>query len=402
MAQGQIERRGERLFRLRWFLGRDASGKRHYGSRTVRGTKREAASVLREILATQERGIVVESKGITLDAYLDRWLVEAAPKKRRDRTVRDYSDVLRWYVRPLLGRIRLDRLSVLDVQGMVNHLETKGAPPRQEPELEGRRRRKQRAPVPLSPQTIRYAHAVLSAALSQAVRWRLLAANPTRDVEMPRRSTKRPMRALTPEECGKFREAATGHRLEAFFLLLLGTGLRPGEALALRWADVDLDAGSLRVERSLGRRTKGTPLPFDDPKTATSRRAVPLPPSVTRAIRAHRAAQAEERLRAGSAYADLDLVFATHFGQPLDERNVVNRSFKPLLERAELPKAVRLYDLRHTAATLMLASGASPRTVAERLGHASAKMTLDVYAHGLQPQRDELTASIERALFETR
>ena len=116
-------------------------------------------------------------------------------------------------------------------------------------------------------------------------------------------------------------------------------------------------------------------------------------------MRAHRAAQAQEKLKAGSAYTDLDLVFATLLGQPLDERNMVQRSFKPLLAKAELPKTVRLYDLRHTAATLMLASGASPRTVAERLGHASAKMTLDVYAHVLQPQRDDLTSNLEAALF---
>jgi len=237
----------------------------------------------------------------------------------------------------------------------------------------------------LSPQTIRYAHAVLSAALGQAVRWRMIQANPCRDVEMPKRR-QREMTALTPAECGKLREALVSDRLEALFLLLLGTGLRPGEAFALRWDALNLDAGWLRVERTLGRKGKGQPWSFDEPKTPKSRRTVTLPPSVTRALLAHRAAQAEERLKAGSEYADLGLVFATPFGQPLDERNVVNRHFKPALARAGLPGAIRLYDCRHTAATLMLAGGAAIRAVADRLGHSSAKMTLDVYAHALEPQ----------------
>src|SRR5262249_38780561 len=243
------------------------------------------------------------------------------------------------------------------------------------------------------------AHAVLSAALGQAVRWRLIQANPARDVELPKRRAQRVMHALTPEECGRLREALEGDRLAAFFVLLLGTGMRPGEALAVRWADADLDAGTLRVERSLGRSRKGEPPRVGGPKTPTRPRTVPLPATVARALRTHRAVQAEERLRAGSAYFDFDLVFATPLGQPLDERNVVNRAFKPALRRAKLPATVRLYDLRHTAATLMLASGANVRAVADQLGHASAKMTLDVYAHVLQPQRDDLTARMEAALF---
>jgi integrase len=187
-------------------------------------------------------------------------------------------------------------------------------------------------------------------------------------------------------------------RLEALFLLLIDTGLRPGEALALGWSDLDLDASWLRVERGLGRRRMGEPWRFEAPKTSGSRRTVPLPATIIRALRAHRAGQAEERLAAGSSYADLDLAFATPLGGPLDGRNVVNRHFKPMLLRAGLPATVRLYDLRHSAATHMLAGGASVRAVADRLGHASAKMTLDVYAHALPAQIDETTAILERAL----
>ena len=188
--QGQIERRGERRFLIRWFQGRDTSGKRRYGSKMMPGTsRREAASALRDVLRREEFGVVVESKGMPLDTYLDRWLEDAAPKKRRERTVRDYREKLKRYVRPLLGMKRIDRLSPLDVQAMVADLERKG----------------------LSPQTIRYAHAVLSAALGQAVRWRLIQANPCRDVELPKRRP-REMAALTPAQCGKLREKLVGNR----------------------------------------------------------------------------------------------------------------------------------------------------------------------------------------------
>jgi len=254
--QGQIERRGERTFRVRWFKGRDASGRREYGSRTVHGTKRDADGVLREILRHQEQGVLVESTGMRVDAFLDRWLVEAAPKKRRAATVENYREILKRYVRPTLGSKRLDRLSVLDVQAMVGQLEREAPLPHQPPR--GRQRAKPRAP--LSPQTIRYAHAVLSAAFGQAVRWRLIQANPARDVELPKRRTQRVMRALTPEECGRLRAALAGDRLEPRFVLLLGTGMRPGEALALRWPDADPRPGrseSSAASADVGRASLG-------------------------------------------------------------------------------------------------------------------------------------------------
>jgi integrase len=391
--QGQIAKRGEQSWQLRWYVSTNPTGKRRYASRTVTGTKRDAERALRVVLQQHDRGVRVAPTTIRLDAYLDHWLADVAPLRRRAGTVAHYREMLARYVRPTLGAHRLDQLSPRDVQRLVADLERDGMPTQP-----AAKRGKRHQPGPLSPQTIRYAIAVLSAALEQAVRSQMIASNPARGVELPKRATQRRMRALTIDEAAKLREAASGDRFEALFLLLIGTGLRPGEALALRWADLDLDAGRLRVERSLGRRRKGEPWRFEDPKTSGSRRTVPLPATIVRALRAHRAAQAEERLAAGSSYADLDLAFSTPLGGPLDGRNVVHRHFKPMLLRAGLPATVRLYDLRHSAATHMLAGGASVRAVADRLGHASAKMTLDVYAHALPAQIDETTAILERAL----
>lgn len=374
---GQIERRGPRTFRLRWFLGRDThTGKRRYGSKTVRGTKREADQALREILRQRDLGVLVESRSVALDHYLDQWLERSAALRLRERTVADYREILSRYVRPSLGAKRLDRLHPLDVQGMIRDLEARG----------------------LSPRTIRYAHSVLSGALRQAVRWRMIASNPCGLVDLPRRRP-REMRALTPEEADAFRAAIAGTRFEALFLVLLATGIRPGEALGLCWDAVDLEAGRLAIRRTLARRKKGEEWRLEEPKTAKSRRVVPLPRPVVAALRSHRAAQAKERMALGAAYGERGLVFANEAGDPIDHRSIVRCHFKPALRRAELPQTIRLYDLRHSYASLALAAGAHVKVVSERLGHASTTMTLDVYSHVLPSMESDATERVEALLF---
>lgn len=213
----------------------------------------------------------------------------------------------------------------------------------------------------LSPRTVRFTHSVLTSAFKQAVRWRMLAHNPCESVELPRKATSE-MQSLTPAEAAIFLEAAASDRWYALFTLALATGLRPSEYLGLKWADIDLEQGVLNVQRSLHWRSyKVGDWYFGDTKTPRSRRRIPLPASVVRALVAHRLRQNEARLEAGADYRNLDLVFATLEGQPLIRLNVVQKHFKPILERANLPKTLRLYDLRHTCATLLLASNENPK-----------------------------------------
>ena len=141
-----------------------------------------------------------------------------------------------------------------------------------------------------------------------------------------------------------------------------------------------LDRGTVMVRRALVPDSDGG-WKFAAPKTRQSFRTVPSPPSVTRAMVEHKRRQASERLAAGAEYSNQQLVFATPTDEPLDIRNLVNRHFKRLLEAAKLPKSVRLYDLRHSCATLLLAQGEHPKVVSERLGHASITLTLDTYSH---------------------
>ena len=171
--------------------------------------------------------------------------------------------------------------------------------------------------------------------------------------------------------------ATSDDRLRALYVLLVGTGLRRGEALALTWADVDLDGSAVRVAGTLSR--VGGQLVVTAPKTVKSRRVVPLPAPVVSALRAHRVRQAAERLHAGSSWQDLDVVFATHCGTPTDPRNAL-RSLVEAAKRAGL-EDVGLHTLRHSAATALIASGAHMRVVQELLGHSSFAITADVYAH---------------------
>jgi hypothetical protein len=173
--------------------------------------------------------------------------------------------------------------------------------------------------------------------------------------------------------------------------------MRPGEYLGLRWADVDLERGRVVVQRAVA--WQAGAWSFTEPKTPRSRRSIPLPPSVVRLLREHRRQQAAERLAAGHRYQHLDLVFATETGTPIDLRNLAQRHFKAVLKAAGLPPTIRLYDLRHTSATLLLAAGEHPKVVSERLGHATILLTLDTYSHVLPTMQQGAAERLERALF---
>jgi integrase len=176
--------------------------------------------------------------------------------------------------------------------------------------------------------------------------------------------------------------------------------MRPEEYLGLRWVDVDFVKATVVVKRALVWRTKGGGWYFTEPKTSRSRRTIPLPSSMIRCLVQHKRRQSEERLKLGSEWQDHDLVFTTGLGTPLNISNLTRKHFKPALERAGLPKTIRLYDLRHTCATLLLGAGENPKVVSERLGHASIILTLDVYSHVLPDMQRAATDKLENLLFQ--
>lgn len=353
----------------------------------------------------------LEGNGTTLNDYLDRWLKDVVRGRVPQRTYADYKELLQRYVqgkrqskddlaespdaketaaepgkkeRPevkpvtAIGKKRLADIRPLDVQSFYSKLQERG----------------------LSTRTVRYAHAVLNSAFKQAVKWGLLSKNPAAYVDLPKRVRKE-MSALSPQEAASFIRAADGDEWGLVFKLALATGMRPEEYLALQWKDVDLNRGVLMVQRTVSWHRSGGGWYFDEPKTARSRRRVPLPPSVVRDLGDYKLKQAALRREADSDWQELDLVFTTRKGGPLLDRNLARRNFKAILKGAGLPSSLRLYDLRHSCATLLLTEGTNPKVVAERLGHSSTAMTMDVYSHVLPSLQQEATEKLESVLFST-
>lgn len=182
----------------------------------------------------------------------------------------------------------------------------------------------------------------------------------------------------------------------ALFSLLLASGMRPGEALGLKWEDIDFSNNRVHVRRTLSKSKDGWG--FEETKTSRSRRSIPLPGSVVKDLREHKKEQLEQKLK-NPQYKDHGLVFANANGEPPGYRNIINRHFKPILKANNLPD-IRLYDLRHTCATLFLAAGENPKIVSERLGHSSIVLTLDTYSHVLPDMQEKAAAKLESILFQ--
>jgi integrase len=410
----------------------DPTGRRRYVKRRAEN-KTDARNIVKTLLREihESRGAVVDGNGLTVGKYLDRWLDAAARPRLSDRTYADYEDLLRRYVRPAMGRKKLSDVRPLDIQSLYSRMLTQGGswyalvvygdasnPKRK------RKRAKDEAGAtallkemrkvirasgqgiiesrietrPLSARTVRYAHAVLTSAFKQGVKWGLLPRNPAALVELPKQPRKE-MSALSPDEAARFVAACDQDRWGIVFKLALATGMRPGEYLALQWKDVDLSDGRLTVQRTLYWNRRGGGWQFGQTKTSRSRRSIPLPLSVTRALALHKRSQAEDRLRAGTEYTSRDLVFATTDGGPLMPQNLFRRHYRPILRRAGLPESIRLYDLRHSCATLLLAANENPKVVSERLGHASITLTLDTYSHVLPSMQHAASEKLERILF---
>lgn len=360
---------------VRIYTGTDANGKRRYHNHTVRGTKKDADKWLTAALRRLDLGEALESTEMSLNEYLDQWLETAVTPRVREHTLDDYTRLLARYVRPKLGKHKLATITPMDLQNLYGAMLTNG----------------------LTARTVRYTHAVLSSAFKQAIRWQMLKQNPCLNVELPKQQRKE-MQALSPEQAANFLTAIRDNRYGLLFSLLLATGIRPSEALALQWSDIDWRRGSITIQRKLTR-LRNNGWQFDDPKTVKSRRSIPLPSSLVEALKAHRKAQLEERMQWGKAWQDYNLVFTSEGGTPVHQRNLLKRYFKPALEQAGLPESLRLYDLRHTCATLLLADGENLKVVSERLGHSTITLTADVYAHVSESMQRQATDRMERLLY---
>jgi len=329
---------------------------------------------LNQRLTERDAGVAVKPAQQTLNEYLDRWLETAAKPKVRPKTLLGYRNILDCHIRPALGARPLSKITPLEVQQVFHDMQDKD----------------------LSARTIEYARMILKQAFKQAIQWRLLTFNPCDGVPIPRRE-RREMQALSPEQARRFLAVARGTRHGALFELAITTGLRPSEYLALKWEDIDFERGTLSVVRSLDAEPGGG-YRLEETKTRNSRRVVKLLPGVLSALVEHRQAQQRQPEEAGERWREQGFVFTNEVGGPLDGHNLARRHLRRILEEAGLPQ-IRLYDLRHTAATLALSAGVPVKVVSEMLGHSSVALTLDVYSHVL-PHMQEDAARRMAALLE--
>jgi len=332
-------------------------------------TRAEAAAAVTNILANMQKGIQPGNDRTTVNRFLDDWLIGKEPAVRPT-TYRSYKDTVTLHVMPHIGHIVLTRLSPTDVQKMMRALTSGGA----------------------KPPTVRYAVRVLRIALNDAARMELIGRNAAALVKPPKAEKHRVV-PLTLEQATKLLEKASDDRMEGIYVLAVALGLRQGELLGLAWNDISLDAGTLTVRAQLQRRDgKMQRVAL---KTEESRRTLALPAVVLAALRRQRTRQKEARLLAGSRWQETDYVFTSTIGTPIDARNLI-RKYHDALQRAELPSA-RFHDLRHSAASILLAMGASLHEIKEALGHSRIGTTSDVYAHLLDSVRKETAARMDRA-----
>ena len=244
----------------------------------------------------------------------------------------------------------------------------------------------------LAPRTVLHIHRTLSKALKQATDDGLIPRNVAGVVKPPRPRTEE-IRPLGREQVWALLDTARGDRLEALYVVAVTTGLRRGELQGLKWEDIDLEAGTLQVRRTLSE-PKGGYI-FEAPKSGKGRN-IRLTQRATAALREHRKRQLEERMELGGLWQDHGLVFTSGIGTPMLGGNL-NRTFKAVLQRAGLPE-IRFHDLRHSCATLLLCQGVNPKFVQELLGHADIALTLNVYSHVLPDMGDAAAGAMDTAL----
>ena len=355
----------------RWCASVMANGKRvSYYSTTRKGVVDKLKTATRSI----DDGLPLHSDRQKLGQFLDRWLREVAEPGVRPSTYIRYRELLTLHVIPTLGRVPLRTVGPQDISSLYATLSKN-----------------------LAPRTVGHVHRVLHRALRDALHWGLVARNAC-DAVRPPAVPRKEMQVLTPEQSRTLLAAASGDPLEALYVLALTTGARQGELLALKWSDFDADAGRLTIQRTV-RWVNGQGSVEGEPKSQRSRRSLDLTPMAITALREHRARQMEQRVRA-VAWEDNDLIFCNVVGRHIEASNLLWRSFRPLRERAGLPKKLRFHDLRHSAATLLLLQGVNAKVVSEMLGHASVALTLDVYSHVLPAMRSDATAKMEELLAE--
>jgi len=369
--RGHLQRRGDDAWRIKVYVGRSGEGRKRYVERTVHGAKRDAERALARLVVEVDDGRHAATAPMTFGELLDRWL---AVKKLavEPTTLSSYEWVARTYLRPTLAGRKLASLRPLELDGLYAELSERG----------------------LSPRTVRICHTVIRQALDQARKWGLIARSPAVDATPPRQVR----HEVTPPTVAQVRELVAAARAEdpdfgMYLWLLAATGCRRGEGCALRWSDVDLDAGQLSIRRSIA---MASGAPYEKGTKTHQSRRVALDDATVAELRVHRRRMRERALSLGVRLADDAHLFADLEGRPWRPDVCTNR-FARLRSRLDLP-GVRLPDLRHFVATVLGDGGVPIATISGRLGHRDTTTTLNIYTHAL-PATDQHAAAYVGSLL---
>jgi integrase len=334
------------------------------------------ARKIRRARREREQGLNARSRQ-TVAAYLESWLAGPLKKSVARTTHQQYAALVRNYLIPGIGKIRLKKITAQDLDDLYADMEARGVGER----------------------TARYVHQVASAALERAAKKHLIPFNVARYADPPPMPESKEQLALTLDELSRFFEAAAGTRFENYFVLSALCGARPQEMLGLKWADVELPRepgvpGQATIRRRVSMDGSGRWEILDGTKTSRKNkrakaRAVYLMPEAVEALKSERKTYLEKRLRFAERWEQTwlehpetrDLIFPSETGGPMNRNNLLNRHFKPLARKADLPQEARLYTLRHTFATLWMESNEPVKVLQEILGHSRIDQTMNTYAH---------------------
>lgn len=343
------------------------------GKRRSAYAKTEAAArkKLREMVTRKESGEIVLDRGTSFEDYSQKWLAGEGLKGRRESTVREYRHRLETYVLPLIGRRKLGRLTVADVEYVLDEAAKRG----------------------LSKSTLQGLRNAMSAVLNDAMRSLDLRSNVARLARLPEVAPRKAKASATLEEVGTLLSEAEGNEMYELLVLVAFTGCRIGEALGSKWADFDLDAGTWQLSRTTTLNLAGKVVIGDRTKYGESR-LVHLPERVVAALRSQGARVAAVRLKHGKLWQDNDLVFPTNVGTPQDARNL-RKGFRVIAKRAGYRHS--FHELRHVFATIA-ASEVTETSLAKVMGHRKVSTTTDLYAHLYEPDGRRVTKAVSDAL----
>jgi len=345
-------------------------------------TQKECQAAMNKLLVAVEQHNYSAPTKASVKEYLTKEWLPAVKATIRPSTYNSYVQHVDCHIVPHIGTVKLQKLSGSQVNALYAKLAETG---------------RKNGKTGLSPMTIHHVHACLHKACKDAVRWGHISRNPLDAADPPRKKSDgtKEMRTWTKEQVKAFLGAMQDERLCSLWHTIAMTGMRRGEAIGLRWSDVDLEGGRLSVRRALI--PNGREVIVSEPKTVKGRRVIALDPGTVEVLKAQAARQLDEQKEWDEAWVETGLVFTLENGAALDPESV-SRYWRQAVKKAMLPQ-IRLHDLRHTHATLALQAGIHPKVVSERLGHATISITLDTYSHAIPAMQEEAAALIAGLVF---